>query len=178
MIPEEIVGIDPGLAWCGVVCFDAKTGKVRRWMKFQGVPPKKRKDLHPSFRANIIAKAAFEFIYTVPGHKVIAVEGPAFVKNSRSVEQMAYCRQALYDMATYYLADFTYLVISPTRAKRAMTGSGSATKEQVMRFVESAFGFKVDHDCIGDAAAIGFAAYQHFRLEFAKSQGATRKDEP
>lgn len=153
---NEIVGIDPGVSDCGVFCL-SPGGAMTRYVIVKSSPPKV-KTLFEA-RAYAVAKKIFDFIHEVPGVKVLGVEGPSYGSKSASMEQMAYCRMALYCMAGFFLPDFFYYPVAPMTAKKVASGSGKGTKEDVAQAVSARFDIDIKSFAISDAAAIAMTAH-------------------
>lgn len=149
--PNEVIGIDPGFTNIGVVTLHPRSGDLKRHMLLDGTIHRSKSsvELGNSLRAFGIAREIFEEIAKEPGTKIVVVEGPSLFSGSRSfitAEKLARARQALYDLAGFYLEDFIYYEIAPTEAKKALTGNGKATK-----------------DMMGDMAERQYPTFPHWR---------------
>ena len=112
--PVRVLGFDPGLHLPAFAEMDMK-GKL---IRVQVVRDKKAIDssIDPAWRAHYIASLALREVIAekVPGTYVVGIEGPAYgYKNSNSMDQLARCRQALYDQCAQHLDDFVYYSIPP-----------------------------------------------------------------
>jgi Holliday junction resolvasome RuvABC endonuclease subunit len=68
---------------------------------------------------------------------VLGIEGPSYGSKQRSssMEQMALCRQGIFDAFVVTCDDLVdWHQIAPTTAKKAITGNGRADKETVVAF--------------------------------------------
>ena len=67
---------------------------------------------------------------------VLAIEGPSYgsKKNSSSMEQMALCRQAIYDAFEVKTNLVDWHQVAPPTVKKVLTGNGRADKETVITF--------------------------------------------
>lgn len=154
---NEIVGIDPGLTAMGCFCLHP-SGRPSRYAVI-GTHAKSRPGMHAERSFNH-AKKLYDWISRFPGIKIIAIEGSAYnKKRSSSMSVLDRLRQSCYDMAAFYLEDFFYIEVPPTTAKKAATGDGKASKEDVSRAVSESFGLDLRDDAITDAAAVAIAAY-------------------
>lgn len=141
-----------------------------RHVVVNGQVPLKKPKPDMSARVFRIYHEMFKFIHKREGMKIIAVEGPSYVRGSASMEQLARCRQSVYDMAAFFLDDFIWIEVAPTQAKRAATGKGSATKEEVAGAAYEKAGGDPDvyskyNYTIGDAVAVALAAAERYGNE-------------
>lgn len=127
------IGCDPGLLHPGMAMM--KNDEV---VAFALPAPPKSTPLWQ--RADLVAISALEkasrmanFYYS---QVVLGIESAAFIPHSRSMEQMACCRQALYSHFSAEIRPdlFHAYEINPSEAKRAIS-SGNATKRQVVEVV-------------------------------------------
>lgn len=156
----ELIGIDPGLLSAGVFSIDPRTGLHLRHALIKGI----RSGAAPlPARVFQVNKVLVEYIYEVEGYKILAVEGTPYKMRSSSMDQMARCRQAIYDLAAFFLEDFEFMEMSPTKIKKLATGKGNASKEQVAEVTHGTFGgdieeYRLGSYAVSDAAAVAMAA--------------------
>lgn len=101
----------------------------------------------------------------------IGIEDSYFAKNQKTVKRMSESIGAIRAACHYMLSDcgdFPIYHIAPTTAKKAVSGSGTATKYGVEQAVCRYFGIEegtlVEHEC--DAAAIAIAARNEYFKNF------------
>lgn len=167
--PTEIIGIDPGFGKPAVAALSPRSGKVKRVSAFDGKAPT---SLDMSLRAHAIGLLIARYVGEVEGTKIVGIEGPAYgVKRSRSIEQLARCRQAIFSVLTFTLPDLLIYEIPPASAKMAVTGQGNASKDQVLKCIERSFrvNLSMTHEtrCAqADAIAIAVCTYNRWKRGF------------
>lgn len=130
------IGADPGLTSPCICVLDGKTQEPLGHRFMNGA---RYKDWDNYSRAFVIGLEMAEFVKKNFGTKVVlAIEGPSYgsKQQSSSMEQMAYCRQALHDAFKITCQLVACYTIAPTTAKKALTGDGRADKEKVMYYAK------------------------------------------
>jgi crossover junction endodeoxyribonuclease RuvC len=127
----RILGIDPGTQRCGygLIAYE-RTGRKIAYLECGVLEP----------NAELSMEQRLWHIFTALGEiieeyrpTVVAVEGAFFGKNARSALKLGQARGiALLAAAERELTVFEY---APATVKRAVTGRGGATKEQVQSMV-------------------------------------------
>ncbi len=95
---------------------------------------------------------------------VIAIEGTFFNKFARSAMLLGMARGAVVSVASMH--DLPVYEYAPKTAKKAVTGSGSSSKEQVAFMMANIFKIRIDDIPLDatDAISIGMCHYQHSKL--------------
>lgn len=124
---KKILGIDPGLSVTGYSILLQKKGSIfaveysfKKFSSKDRVP-----DRIGQFYELIIAK--------IDEHSVthISIETPFLGKNAQTFLKLGYLRGVIYAIA--FQKKIQILEFSPTQIKQAITGYGSASKEQVAK---------------------------------------------
>jgi crossover junction endodeoxyribonuclease RuvC len=171
------MGIDPGLASTGVAALSIDAaGRMRAlgWRQVTSSPkhpmPERLARIH-----GLVTEAIAEW-----SPSLVAVESIFFAKNVRSAVLMAHGRgAAILAAATsgVELAEF-----APREIKRAVTGSGAASKEKIRAFValllELREGPRSDHESDAMAAAICGAMRGQVAARMAEARASTRAAGP
>lgn len=112
--PVRVLGFDPGLYVPAFAELDMK-GKL---LRVEAVNDKKAIDanIDPAWRAHHIATVIIRAVvaHGVRGCYVVGIEGPAYgYTKSAAMDQLARCRQALYDACATHLDDMIYFSVAP-----------------------------------------------------------------
>lgn len=171
------VGVDPGLMHPAVAILE------RDQVVAYALPPAPKNELLWR-RAEMVALTAFDKLVRrrncYMSRVVVGIETAAFVPHSRSMEQMACVRQAVYShFAAKLRADlFSAYEVNPSEAKQAVA-KGNATKRQVVEAVKimlprlfdnlrvytSAGNVREEVSAVADAVAIARVARRKWREE-------------
>ncbi len=127
----RILGVDPSLRSTGFALLDLETRRVEGWLA-RSSP----RDGLPE-RLHTIARVCESILEREHPDRVV-VEAVIFHRNPRTALVMGAVRGAL--LLTCARAGFSVEEISPTRAKRVLTGYGQASKEQVARMIAHVLG--------------------------------------
>ena len=159
--PEPVVcGIDPGLAKCGWCLL---TGEK---LAAAAVIRTKKADGPEEARIHAITDALREIIATHPEEvTLLAVEtqhaqggDPATMRaRAAATNSVAAVRGAVVTVAHYL--GIPVREVSPQEGKRALTGSGKADKQAMVKFARARFGEKLATDA-ADACGIALSALQ------------------
>jgi len=146
----RILGIDPGSRVTGYAVIEALGGSLKVVSRGGLRPPGR---LPFEGRLLYIADALREL---VEGHhpSEAAVEGLFHAVNARSALQLAHLRGAIVlELARRRVPLFTY---APRAVKKAVTGAGAASKDQVRSMVERLLGVRLQGQLsdVSDALAV------------------------
>ena len=156
----RIISIDPGYDRCGVALVTIHKG-IPSLESSQCIVTKKS-DSHSTRLAHIFSSIEILVKEWQPTH--IAIETLFFSVNKTTALKVAEARGAIMTLAG--LHTIPIIELSPQEVKLAMTGNGSATKEQVQKMVRISLkldtGKLLDDEI--DAIAVGFAATGALRV--------------
>ncbi len=128
----RILGIDPGTRYCGYGVVEVVGPRAVRYLECGVLEPLRTASL--AARLAEIADGLRE-VLTELLPSVVAVEGVFHGVNPRSALQLGHARGVALAMAG--AAGLTVFEYSPSTVKRAVTGSGAATKTQVQTMVRT-----------------------------------------
>ena len=132
---QRVLGLDPGLTRCGLGCVDIDPRHQVRLVEVGGVrtPPSQS----PELRLLTITEAIEDWIASL-GPSVVSIERVFAQDNLRSVIGVAQVMGTA--MATAARAGLEVAQHTPSEAKAAVTGSGTADKAQVQAMVTRILG--------------------------------------
>ncbi|OLO61601.1 crossover junction endodeoxyribonuclease RuvC [Actinomyces oris] len=135
---QRVLGIDPGLTRCGLGCVDVDPRRQVRLVEVGVVrtPPSQS----PELRLLTITEAIEDWIARL-GPSVVSIERVFAQDNLRSVIGVAQVMGTA--MATAARAGLEVAQHTPSEAKAAVTGSGTADKTQVQAMVTRILGLDV-----------------------------------
>ncbi len=178
-----ILGIDPGtrILGFGVICTEGKKAVLEEL----GVINLKREATHFLVLQRIVAEVSKLIRKYKPD--IMAIEAPFYGKNPQVMLKLGRAQGAAISAAL--LKDIPIYEYAPRSVKLAVTGKGSASKEQVASMVQSILSFKCDVKYLDatDAVAIalchhytfssiaGVAAAQDLNIRLSGSQSASSK---
>ena len=154
-----ILGIDPGTIKTGYAILEVKNRKML--LKEAGLIKMKTKELQSQICEMI---EAMDIIFSENKIDEVAVEDMFFAHNPKSVIKLAQFRGA---MSLKIIQEFgNFSEYTPLQVKKAVTGNGKATKEQVAFMVKTLLGIK--HEIkpldITDAIAVSITHAQRLKL--------------
>ena len=155
----RVVGIDTSLRCTGLAVVDA-VGARFEFVDCRPVPNPARRTL-PECLLNIADTLGAYLEEFRPDE--VAMEGIFFCKNARTSLILGHARGVVVETcARRGLPMHEY---PPARVKRAVTGSGSATKDQMQRMMQRVFGLpELPQEDSADALAIALAHLHERRL--------------
>ena len=132
---QRVLGVDPGLTRCGLGCVDIDPRRRARLVEAGVVrtPPSQS----PELRLLAIAEAIEDWIARL-GPTAVSVERVFAQDNVRSVIGVAQVMGVV--MVAGARADLEVAQHTPSEAKAAVTGSGTASKSQVQTMVQRILG--------------------------------------
>ena len=154
-----ILGIDPGSIKTGYAILEVENRKML--LKEAGLIKIKSKVLQEQISE---MTEAFDMIFRDNVIHEVAVEDMFFAHNPKSVIKLAQFRGAL---SLKIIQDFgNFAEYTPLQVKRAVTGNGKATKEQVAFMVKTLLGIKQEIKPldITDAIAVAITHAQRLKL--------------
>jgi len=131
----NILGIDPGSINCGYAIVEKKLGKVK--LIEAGVIKMKDKNLQDQIVQMV---EGFDQIFKNHTIDEVAIEDIFFAHNPKSVIKLAQFRGALSLKVLQDIGNFSEY--TPLQVKKAVTGNGKATKEQVAFMVRRILNIK------------------------------------
>ena len=163
-----VLGIDPGLTRCGYGAVVRRDGNLRAIAA--GV-------LRTDTGADVASRLADlqEGIRTLLGElapEVVAVERLFFQSNVRTAMSVGQASGVV--LAEAAAAGCTVVQYTPNEVKSAVTGTGSAGKEQVQRMVQALLGLATTPRPPDAADALALALTHHARAPLATRIGAAR----
>lgn len=155
------IGIDPGFTRTGAVVLDEK-GEVVNYITLSS-DAKKYSAEETHHRADGIARELGIFAAGYPADKVcFAIERPIYNKNVKSFEKQWRLVQAILSILAYIMPEAMCCEVDNGTAKKALTGSGSANKDEMVlysSFDPTRFGKDgKDVEALADAQGIALAA--------------------
>jgi Holliday junction resolvasome RuvABC endonuclease subunit len=127
------VGVDPGFIDPCVAILNGDREPI-----FYKPDTKNLKSHDDYLRAFEIGVMMAEFVRKkFPGAEIVlGIEGASFGSHSSSVEQLANCRQAIFDTFKTICHLIDWYRVAPTTAKKFMTGDGRADKSVMVLFAK------------------------------------------
>ncbi|REG89740.1 crossover junction endodeoxyribonuclease RuvC [Winogradskyella sediminis] len=167
MSKEKIIlGIDPGTTIMGFGLIKV-VGKKMEFMQLNELILKKYDDHY--LKLKLIFERTVELIDTYHPDE-IAIEAPFFGKNVQSMLKLGRAQGVA--MAAGLSREVPITEYAPKKIKMAITGNGSASKEQVAKMLQSMLGLKTipkNLDSMDGLAAAVCHFYNEGRVEVGKS---------
>jgi crossover junction endodeoxyribonuclease RuvC len=170
MFESTVLGVDPGLARCGLAVVAVRDRRHRLvWADTQRTPA----DVDEAARLGAIARAVRHAIERHDPHAV-AIERVAWSRNQVSAMQVARATGAV--MAAAAEAGLAVEEYGPNEVKQAVTGVGNADKAQVRRALERVHGLGAlpVGDDTADAVAVALTHVLAARMRGLAARAATR----
>jgi crossover junction endodeoxyribonuclease RuvC len=161
-----ILGIDPGTTIMGFGLIKV-TGKKMDFLQLNELDLKKYSDHY--LKLKLIFERTIELIDTHHPDE-IAIEAPFFGKNVQSMLKLGRAQGVA--MAAGLSREIPITEYAPKKIKMAITGSGSASKEQVAKMLQSILGLKSlpkNLDSMDGLAAAVCHFYNQGRVEIGKN---------
>lgn len=167
-----IVGVDPGLVSCAFVAVGRQGG---RWRLFGEDTAKTQRASKTPDRVHFICARFLAFV-SEQRPALVCIEEQTLVQQGKSQRGETHYRALVVRDVQYALAgvawarDLPVRFVSPQRAKRAVTGSGSATKAQVRHAIAARVGATLaEHAADAVAVAIAGEAEAHLSGAMVRS---------
>jgi len=161
-----ILGVDPGTAIMGFGIIKVK-GNTMSFIQMNELDMRKIKD--PYVKLRRIFERTVELIDTYNPDEM-ALEAPFFGKNVQSMLKLGRAQGVA--MAAGLSRDIPVFEYAPLKIKQAITGKGSASKEQVAKMLQSLLGIKElpkNLDMTDGLAAAVCHFYNSGRIEVSKN---------
>ncbi len=161
-----ILGVDPGTAIMGFGIIKVK-GNSMSFIQMNELDMRKIKD--PYVKLRRIFERTIELIDTYNPDEM-ALEAPFFGKNVQSMLKLGRAQGVA--MAAGLSRDIPVFEYAPLKIKQAITGKGSASKEQVAKMLQSLLGIKElpkNLDMTDGLAAAVCHFYNSGRIEVGKN---------
>jgi crossover junction endodeoxyribonuclease RuvC len=154
----HLLGIDPGTRNCGYSILEIKDKKIS--LKEAGLIKIKQKELQHQIVEMV---EGFDLIFAKFDISEVVIEDMFFAYNPQSVIKLAQFRGAISLKILQEIGNFHEY--TPLQIKKAVTGNGKATKEQVAFMVKRLLGItkEIKPLDISDAIAIGLTHAQTIR---------------
>ena len=166
----RILGLDPGSRICGYGVIDETEGELR-YVECGVLTA--REDRAMELRLGEIACGLREVIGELEPD-VVAIEDVFVHHNARSALALAQARGMA--LAVVGIAGLRVASYPPAVVKQAVTGSGSATKEQITRMVQALIGLRsAPRADAGDALAVAITHGRTLRPTAAKLVPSVRR---
>ncbi|MBQ1747870.1 MAG: crossover junction endodeoxyribonuclease RuvC [Bacteroidales bacterium] len=166
---KTILGIDPGtrILGFGVVSVTGRKPKLKEL----GVINLKKEETH----FLVLQRILLEVSRLVRKYKPdeMAIEAPFFGKNPQTMLKLGRAQGAA--IAAALLKDIPIYEYAPRSVKLAVTGKGSASKEQVSAMVQSILSFKCDVKYLDATDAVAIALC-HFYTKGTLTSAAEEED--
>ena len=154
----NILGIDPGSINCGYAIVEKKLGKVK--LIEAGVIKMKDKNLQDQIVQMV---EGFDQIFKNHTIDEVAIEDIFFAHNPKSVIKLAQFRGALSLKVLQDIGNFSEY--TPLQVKKAVTGNGKASKEQVAFMVRRILNIKQEIKPLDITDAIAVALTHSQRVK-------------
>lgn len=163
-----VVGIDQSLVCTGLVALELRgdTWNVREATCIRTKPDTKASHLYKAdqdgLRLDEVSAGLEAFLVRTPGPRLVAMEAPAGAQSATAAKALALAYATV--RTTLRMMGIAPLVVQAHHAKKAATGSASATKEDVERAMRQAYTWpdakrsKPEAEAIADALAVATAA--------------------
>ena len=153
---KVILGIDPGtrILGFGVISITGRKPKLREL----GVINLKKEETHFLVLQRILLEVSKLVRKYRPDE--MAIEAPFYGKNPQTMLKLGRAQGAA--IAAALLKDIPIYEYAPRSVKLAVTGKGSASKEQVSAMVQSILSFKCDVKYLDATDAVAIALCHHY----------------
>lgn len=173
-----VIGIDQSLRATGITTLRAEPGQtfIQRARAVITVPDKKSKHLYQAdadgLRVDEIAKALIEEIkhakISLATHVFVACEAPAGAQSAKAMKALGLAYGVVRGVCAVH--EMTPIVIQAHHAKKALTGSTSASKEEMVKAAREFWGSwgkqtKPANEAIADAGAVALCALREPTLQ-------------
>lgn len=163
--PKIILGIDPGTLVMGYGLIAVRKNSIS--LVEMGVLQLSKHDDH-SERLRLIYKKIETLIKTHQPHSV-AIEAPFYGKNVQSMLKLGRAQGVA--IASAMMHGLQTTEYAPRKIKQAITGRGSATKEQVWQMLQHTLKFEEDVRFMDATDAVAVALTHHYQENVPKGTG-------
>jgi crossover junction endodeoxyribonuclease RuvC len=155
--PTIILGIDPGTVVMGYGLIEV-TGSKLKLLELDILKPGKVDD--PYKKLQLIYNTVSGLIIKYKP-SVFAIEAPFFGKNVQSMLKLGRAQGVAIAAAMRHGLDVTEY--SPKKVKQSVTGNGNASKEQVLKMLQTMLHFKEDPKYFDASDALAVAVCHHLQ---------------
>ncbi len=166
--PTIILGIDPGTVVMGYGLIEV-TGANLRLVELDVLKPGKVDD--PYKKLQLIYNTVSGLIIKYKP-AVFAIEAPFFGKNVQSMLKLGRAQGVAIAAAMRHGLDVTEY--SPKTIKQSVTGNGNASKEQVLKMLQTILSFKEDPKYFDASDALAVAVCHHFQGKATILSGSSK----
>ncbi len=152
-----ILGIDPGTVVMGYGLIEV-TGSKLKLLELDVLKPGKVDD--PYKKLQLIYNTVSGLIIKYKPN-VFAIEAPFFGKNVQSMLKLGRAQGVAIAAAMRHGLDVTEY--SPKKVKQSVTGNGNASKEQVLKMLQTMLNFKEDPKYFDASDALAVAVCHHLQ---------------
>ncbi len=159
--PKIILGVDPGSNVLGYA-FLQVIGKKKPRIIAMGVLDMRKMDNHSQKLAHIFKE--LQKLVRLYQPTAAAIEAPFYGKNAQAMLKLG---RAM-GVAMVAITDITGLEVeeySPRSIKKAVTGSGNASKEQILRMLPHIVEGKIAAEFLDASDALGIAFCHHIQTQ-------------
>lgn len=156
----RILGVDPGSIVCGYGVID-KTGKNIKLVEYGVIQLKKKNEDLPSRLKDIFIRLNQVIDRSKP--EISAFENVFYSKNAQSLAKLSHARGAAILSAS--VNNLPIEEYSPREVKKAVTGNGNASKEQVQFMVKTLLNIEETHSFFDATDALAVAICHAYRSE-------------
>jgi len=155
--PTIILGIDPGTVVMGYGLIEV-TGSKLKLLELDILKPGKVDD--PYKKLQLIYNTVSGLIIKYKPN-VFAIEAPFFGKNVQSMLKLGRAQGVAIAAAMRHGLEVTEY--SPKKVKQSVTGNGNASKEQVLKMLQTMLNFKDDPKYFDASDALAVAVCHHLQ---------------
>ena len=163
----KILGVDPGTNITGYSIVECNSRTCK--MITCGIFELSKHDNHQTKLKEVFLQLQEVIETFLPGH--MAIEAPFYGKNVQSMLKLGRAQGVA--MAAAMTMGVDIFEYAPKKIKQAITGNGNASKEQVLRMLESRLNISLDAKLLDASDALA-AAVCHFQRISIPGQGASR----
>ena len=163
-----IVGIDPGTNIMGYAAIHVK-GQKTNLLQYGVIHLSKYKS-HELKLKHIFERVSSLMKEFKPDE--MAIEAPFYGKNVQSMLKLG--RAQGVSMAAALMCDVPIFEYAPKKIKQSVTGSGTASKEQVAHMLKSIFKLKEIPDLLDATDALGVALCHHYQSKLQIKTGKSK----
>jgi crossover junction endodeoxyribonuclease RuvC len=167
----RILGIDPGSVICGYGIIEVEAGKIIL-VEYGVIKAKKKEEDFPLRLKEIFERLTSVIERHLPDES--ALESVFFSKNVQSLMKLSHARAAA--MLASTLREIPVAEYSPREVKKAVTGNGNASKQQVEYMVKSLLKISDTHEFFDATDALAVALCHAYRWKQNASPVKNWKD--
>lgn len=166
-----IIGIDPGSIICGYGVIETNGSKFSL-VEYGVVHAKKKNESMPLRLKEIYTRLNSVVERTLPDFS--AFESMYYSKNVQSLMKLSHARSAA--MLSMVMREIPIVEYAPTEVKKAVTGKGAASKEQVQYMVKSILGIDETPEFFDATDALAVAICHGLRKDLNSESSGSWSD--